>query len=182
MTRRAVNDKVVHFVTFFLLTTCFYWILDTSRRRTLNFTLLVCTAGLGLGFEIVQGFLPNGREFDFYDIIANITGSLAGAGICSWYHMRMLERKRLAKNYQVVPGDEDLELGEDLGPQESGITPAIAEPTLDQEVDNWDENVEDDDAWDEDEHATGTESVEGDGLTPSASSADAEIETTKRAD
>ena len=87
--------------------------------------------------------------------------------------MRMLERKRLAKNYQVVPGDEeaDLELGEGMGAQESGTTTvAPAAPTLDDEVDNWDENAED--AWDEEEHATGTDSAEGDGLkTPSASSA-----------
>lgn len=88
--------------------------------------------------------------------------------------MRMLERKRLAKTYLAVPGDEDadLELGEGVGAQESGTTIADlpAPQTLDEEVDNWDENAED--AWDEEEHATGTESVEGDGpKTPSASSA-----------
>jgi len=128
---------------------------------------------LGVGSEILQGFLPNGRTFDFYDIIANIVGSLGALALSSWYHMRMLERKRLAKNYQVVPGDEeaDLELGEGVGVQESGTTTvAPAPPTLDDEVDNWDENAED--AWDEEEHATGTDSAEGDGLkTPSASSA-----------
>lgn len=99
--------------------------------------------------------------------------------------MRMLERKRLAKHYQVVPGDEeaDLELGEGVGTQDSGTTSAApAAPTLDEEVDNWDENLED--AWDEEEHATGTDSAEGEGLkTPSASSAgDAEAEPKKRTD
>ena len=99
--------------------------------------------------------------------------------------MRMLERKRLAKNYQIVPGDEesDLELGEGVGAQESGMTSAApAASTLDEEVDNWDENLED--AWDEEEHATGTDSAEGEGpKTPSASSAgDAEVELKKRAD
>jgi len=180
-----VNDKILHTLTFFVLTTCFYWILDTSRRRNLNYTLIVCTGGLGVGSEILQGFLPNGRDFDFYDIIANVVGSLAAVGLSSWYHMRMLERKRLAKNYQVVPGDEeqDLELGEGVGAQESGVTAPVATgPTLAEEVDNWDENIED--AWDDDEHATGTESVEGDGpKTPSASSTgEVEAETKKRAD
>jgi hypothetical protein len=92
--------------------------------------------------------------------------------------MRMLERKRLAKNYQIIPGDEeaDLELGEGIGAQESGTVVAVA-PTLDQEVDNWDENVEDN--WDEDEHATD----EGDGpKTPSASSAGEAEESKKRAE
>lgn len=90
----------------------------------------------------------------------------------------MLERKRLAKHYQVVPGDEeaDLELGEGVGAQESGTTTVGAGATLAQEVDNWDENAED--AWDED-HATADS--EGDGLkTPSASSGGEGEEAKKR--
>ena len=158
-----------------MLTTCFYWILDTSRRRNLNLTLIVCTGILGVGSEFLQGFLPNGRDFDFYDIVANVVGSLGAIALSSWYHMRMLERKRLAKNYQIVPGEEDVELGEGVGLQESGTTGV--QRSLDQEVDNWDENAPDN--WDEDE-PTGTD--EGDGpKTPSASSGEAE-ETKKRAD
>lgn len=97
--------------------------------------------------------------------------------------MRMLERKRLAKHYQTVPGDDDgehdLELGEGVGPQESG-TVSSASRTLEQEVDNWDENVADN--WEDDEPTTGTE--DGDGpKTPSASSAgDGEPASKKRAD
>ncbi|KAF6829196.1 hypothetical protein CPLU01_08086 [Colletotrichum plurivorum] len=155
-----VNDKVLHFVTFFLLTIVFYWILDTNRRRTLNLTLIVCTGVLGVGSEFLQGFLPNGREFDFYDIIANVVGSLAALGLCSWYHKRMLERKRRSKSYAPVPGedDEDVELGEGhetgvveaSGARDGGDTTAGgAGRTLEQEVDNWDENQVDD--WDEDD-------------------------------
>ncbi|UKZ87153.1 uncharacterized protein TrAFT101_002961 [Trichoderma asperellum] len=143
-----VNDKVLHFVTFFLLTIVFYWIVDTSRRRTLNMTILVCTVILGIGSEFVQSFLPNDRDFDLYDIVANIIGSLLGAGICAWYHKRMLERKRQRKHYDAVPGEdtEDVELGEG---QESGILSASTRSrTLEEEVDNWDENEEDN--WDDD--------------------------------
>lgn len=74
--------------------------------------------------------------------------------------------------------EEDLELGEGVGAQEEGIvglgvaggvaagTGVLASKTLDDEVDNWDENVED--AWDEDGEAVGEEA----GVkTPSASSA-----------
>jgi len=174
----VINDKVLHCIAFFSLTTCFYWILDTSRRRNLNLTLLICTGFLSVGSEILQGFLPNGRNFDFYDIVANVVGSLLALALSTWYHMRMLERKRLAKHYQVVPGDEeaDLELGEGVGAQESGTT-ATATATLDEQVDNWDENAED--AWEEEEQAT---SAEGDGpKTPSASSAgDADVDANKR--
>ncbi|KAK1457210.1 VanZ like family protein [Colletotrichum cuscutae] len=158
-----VNDKVLHFTTFFLLTIVFYWILDTNRRRTLNLTLTVCTFILGVGSEFLQGFLPNGREFDFYDIVANVVGSLAGIGLCSWYHKRMLERKRRTKTYQAVPGEdeEDVELGEG---HETGVVEASGARdggagvgagassggrSLEEEVDNWDENQVDD--WEEED-------------------------------
>ncbi|KAI9829577.1 MAG: hypothetical protein M1819_006082 [Sarea resinae] len=165
-----INDKILHFLTFLILTICFYWVVEASRRRALNFTLVVCTLFLGVGSEILQGFLPNGRNFDLYDIIANIVGSLGGLAVCSWYHKGMLERKRRSKHYQVVPGEDggeggegtaDLELGERAGglePQESGITDAAAitgvgrsTPSLEEEVDNWDENAEDN--WDDEEPA-----------------------------
>ncbi|KAK1757287.1 hypothetical protein QBC47DRAFT_378832 [Echria macrotheca] len=168
----VVNDKALHLVTFFLLTVAFYWIIDTNRRRTLNLTLVVCTLGLGVGSEFLQALLPNGREFDLFDLVANVVGSLAALGLCSWYHKRMLERKRTRKNYTAVPGeegvDEDLELGEGIGvgsggDQEEGVIagssaaatssgpPAAAErtTTLEEEVDNWDENAVD--AWDDDD-------------------------------
>jgi hypothetical protein len=136
---------------------------------------------LGVGSEFVQDFVPNNdRHFDFYDIVANIVGSLAALALSSWYHMRMLERKRLAKTYQIVPGDEDVELGEGVGAQESGTLELGRSPRvpLDQEVDNWDENAADN--WDDDE-PTGTD--EGDGpKTPSASSAGEADEPKKRAD
>ncbi|KAJ5493202.1 hypothetical protein N7539_001948 [Penicillium diatomitis] len=147
------NDKFLHLVTFFLLTAAFYWVVDTSRRRTLHITLLVCTLFLGLGSEIVQGFLPNGRDFDPFDILANVVGSLGAVGLCSWYHRRMLERRRQSRFGLMEGGeDEDVELGtglgrsrdeEGLGPQESGVT------NLEQEVDNWDENAIDN--WDTEE-------------------------------
>ncbi|KAK5661718.1 hypothetical protein OQA88_9818 [Cercophora sp. LCS_1] len=162
-----VNDKLLHVFTFFLLTVVFYWVVDTNRRRTLNLTLLICTLGLGIGSEFLQALLPNGREFDLYDLVANVVGSLAGLGLCSWYHKRMLERKRTRKNYTAVPGDdgdeeieEDLELGEGVGSRRSGdasvgdngttvVAATQRTPTLEEEVDNWDENA--DDPWDDDD-------------------------------
>ncbi|QDS71349.1 hypothetical protein FKW77_002341 [Venturia effusa] len=153
------SDKALHFVTFFLLTLSFYWILEIGRRRNLHITFFTCTLVLGVGSEIVQGLLPNGRIFDPLNILANVFGSLAALALSTWYHKRMLERKRASKHYNLVPGDDeeraegdiDLELGERSGSpnegQENGILPAPTTTTLEQEVDNWDENAED---WDED--------------------------------
>jgi len=147
------NDKFLHLITFFLLSISFYWILDTTRRRTLHLTLIVCTLGLGIGSEVIQGFLPNDRAFDPFDVLANVVGSLGAVGLCGWYHRRMLERRRKSRFGLMEDGNDDVELGvgvgghsmhreEGLGPQESGVT------NLEQEVDNWDENAVDD--WDDD--------------------------------
>ncbi|KAJ4365719.1 hypothetical protein N0V83_008339 [Neocucurbitaria cava] len=83
------------------------------------------------------------RDFDYYDIVANVSGSLLALAICNWYHKRMLERKRAARGYAAVAGEEDrdIELGESLGGQESGVV----RPTVDEELERWDENAED---WD----------------------------------
>jgi VanZ family protein len=161
-----VNDKVLHFVTFFLLTLAFYWIVDTNRRRTLNMTLVVCTLILGVGSEFVQSFLPNDREFDIYDIVANVVGSLASLGLCSWYHQRMLDRRRQRKVYTAVPGEDvgDVELGE--GHETGVVENNDRSRTLEEEVDNWDENAVD--QWDDDDEAAqppaanGTQSEPGD--------------------
>lgn len=149
-----IDDKALHALTFFILSTVFYWILDTTRRRNLNFTLFVCTGVLAIGSEVIQHLLPNGRKFDIYDVVANIVGSLAAIALSSWYHIRMLERKRQAKQYQVVPTDEDvdLELGEGVGAQTNGVEITKPARSLDEEVDNWDENLEDN--WDDDDGQT----------------------------
>lgn len=75
----------------------------------------------------------------------------------------MLERRRRNKHYDAVPGDDlgeedggerDLELGEGVGGQETGRIEASdvqagegAKRTVTEELDNWDENVEDE--WEE---------------------------------
>lgn len=144
------NDKFLHLFTFFLLSLTFYWILDTTRRRALHLTLLICTLGLGVGSEVVQGFLPNDRPFDPFDIVANVVGSLGAVGLCGWYHRRMMDRRRKSRFGVSDGGADDVELGvglsrgeEGLGPQESGVM------SLEQELDNWDENAVDN--WDTDE-------------------------------
>ncbi|MCJ1233099.1 hypothetical protein MMC14_001054 [Varicellaria rhodocarpa] len=165
-----VNDKLLHLLTFFLLTLTFYWILDTTRRRALNITFPLITAFFGIASEFLQAFLPNGRQFDVLDIVANVVGSGAALGICTWYHRRMLERKRKRKFEEgYVPvdgeGEGDLELGEGggIGAQETGVIAGEEE-----------EEDESGEAWDD---IGGEESGSGDGgggergkMTPSSGS------------
>jgi len=158
------HDPTTHRPTNPILQISFYWILETSRRRLVHFTLLFCTAGLAIGSEILQALVPNGRDFDPFDILANVVGSALGLSICSWYHKRMLERKRKNKTYDLVPGEDDadvdLELGEGVVSggaegQETGVVEADAgagaadtgKRSVTEELDQWDENA--DDEWEE---------------------------------
>lgn len=82
------------------------------------------------------------------------------------------------QTYQPVSGEDgDLELGEGMGPQESGeVSGQSQSQSLEVAVENWDENADDD--WDAEEHTD-----EGEGpKTPSASSAGDELDSKKRAD
>ncbi|KAJ9602342.1 hypothetical protein H2200_013197 [Cladophialophora chaetospira] len=172
------SDKALHFICFFLLTAVFYFIFDTARRRVIHLTLVICTLLLGVGSEVAQGLLPNDREFDAFDVLANVIGSLAALGLASMYHRRAAERRRRAK-YSALTGEglegEDLELGEgangtlrDGGDgQETGVTP---HRTVEEELDNWDENAPDE-AWDDDDDTTTTQHTK---VTPSTSSVGSE--------
>lgn len=177
------SDKALHFICFFALTATFYFILDTSRRRVIHLTLIVCTLVLAVGSEVAQGLLPNDRDFDPWDVLANVLGSLAALGLSSAYHRRAAERRRRAKYSSLT--DEGLEgdglelgdatngeLGRPRDPDlEAGIIPATGTRTVDEELDNWDENVPDD-AWDDDDDAT--TSGRNTKVTPSTSSVGSE--------
>ena len=154
-------------------------------------TLVVCTLFLGAGSEVAQGLLPNDREFDAWDVLANVLGSLAALGLASGYHKRSVERRRRAK-YSALTGEgveigdeEDLELGEGMGVgagaggtgsavQETGVV-SIDGPkrTVEEELDHWDENQPDD--WSDEENADITNGVIAK-MTPATSSADSSEE------
>jgi VanZ family protein len=170
------TDKLFHLCIFFALTATFYFILDTTRRRVLHITLFVCTFALGVGSEVLQGLLPNEREFDPWDVLANVAGSLAALGLASAYHRRSVERRRRAKYSALtgegIEGTDDLELGEAgvlSGPSNQNDDDGQQTPkTVQEELDNWDENAEDE-AWDEEDDTTGA-STAGIKITPASSS------------
>jgi len=161
------SDKLVHFTTLFALTLVFYWVLDTSRRRAVHLTLTVCTVGLAVGSEFVQSFLPNDRDFDIFDIFANVAGSLVAVALCSWYHRRMLDRRRTLRRAGAggagggnggggnggggmdADDEDDVELGltqghgRDGDGEDEGVEPRSR--TLEERVDAWDENAVDED-------------------------------------
>jgi hypothetical protein len=116
--------------------------------------------------------VQNGREYDSLDIVANVVGSLLAVGLCVWYHKRMLERKRRAKSLNLSTGLDDVELGEGTSGQESGV---VGASTLEDEVNNWDENAED---WDDDEPQSASNGA-GVGKLPPASAVDGTADSKK---
>lgn len=160
----------------------------------LHFTLVVCPGILGIGSEIAQGVLPNGRVFDLWDIVANLLGSGAALATCVWYHRRMIERRRVNRFGSGSPhegGDggeeEDLELGqraplaqnqdpEDdidaIAPQETGIVSSVQSQSQSKPKPKPKQTIEQElDNWDEnaedDEDEDDDWDVEGDGKSES---------------
>jgi hypothetical protein len=77
------------------------------------------------------------RAFDPLNIVANLAGSGTALALCTWYHRRMLERKRLAKSYQAVAIDE-MEFdqdGEELHDIEAARTTPLTLPPQEVEQD-----------------------------------------------
>ena len=97
----------------------------------------------------------------------------------------MLERRRAARNYHIVPGEQDddeehdIELGHAVAAQqgqESGVIPSSQPLDVTEELDNWDENAED---WDQDDP---TDQRDGQDQKTPVSPTDEAAESKKRSD
>lgn len=66
-------DKVMHLGMFFVLTICFFLAYKVKFIKS-----MLILSIYGVLVEILQGVIPNGREFDFYDVIFNIFGAIIG--------------------------------------------------------------------------------------------------------
>ena len=139
----------------------------------------MCTFALSLGSEVIQGVLPNDRDFDPWDVLANVLGSLMALFLATAYHKRSIERRRRAKYSNLtdplMEPNEDLELGDggnnpNINPVDDGqVVGVVAVPkkTVDEELATWDENAIDDE-WEEDD--AGGASTAGTKNTPASSS------------
>lgn len=91
-----VHDKVVHFVTFFILTAEFYYVFDTAAVRTLRWlTVVICTVGGSVGLEFIQSLVNPARVFDVKDIACNVAGSAMAVALCS------IRRKRTVTSIEL---------------------------------------------------------------------------------
>ena len=81
----AINDKVAHGITFFLLTL----LMSRGFRRFYGYRILVGLALFGLVLELVQYLVP-WRSFSVADWLADIAGIVA-------YHILHLVRVRFVR-------------------------------------------------------------------------------------
>lgn len=72
-------DKWVHFGLFTVL--LFLWRFEFPSAKNYDLLIVLIAALYGFGIEVIQHyFIPN-RSFDLYDILADVTGAIAGVGL-----------------------------------------------------------------------------------------------------
>lgn len=69
-------DKIGHLI--FYSTFSFLWCMSFRRRKIDKINILFFSISFGVLMEICQLYLFNGRSFEYYDIVANILGSIIG--------------------------------------------------------------------------------------------------------
>lgn len=108
------HDKVVHFVTFFILTLELWFLWDRLSARFASFLLVLLAAVIS---EFVQNTVNPNRIFDIYDIYANVAGLTLAFTICILAQLlRKKDRRKRWMNIEmevqpgtgsVTPGSEE---------------------------------------------------------------------------
>ncbi|MDR9398004.1 VanZ family protein [Salibacter sp.] len=78
-------DKIIHFIMYFVL----MWFLIQANIKQVIIPKLkgrailistIVTVLYGVVIEIIQGTVLVGRSFEWFDILANVTGTISGIG------------------------------------------------------------------------------------------------------
>jgi len=108
-----LNDKLLHFICFFIATGVFYFIFDVEedsrriwfwRHSGLIFTAVVCFFFGGIVSEFVQSMLPS-KEFQFGDIVANLLGSTMGLYVAYYLERYYRHRREISRLYRPLHQD-----------------------------------------------------------------------------
>ncbi len=67
------NDKLIHFVAYFILTG---WFVQLYQQQSTRILIVLMSIGLGLLLELMQGTISY-RSFDWIDTLANTLGVLS---------------------------------------------------------------------------------------------------------
>ena len=87
-------DKAVHFSMYFGLSFLACWSYEPDRDRMKPVYLLLAGVFMyGVLMEILQRTMHNGRNFDFKDMIANLTGAVVGILIYRYFDRKRIESR-----------------------------------------------------------------------------------------
>jgi glycopeptide antibiotics resistance protein len=93
-------DKIIHFTMYFvfamLLSLGFYFQKNLKVRIVLIFSFLVSFILAGLT-EIMQHYMIIGRKGDVFDVLANLTGIIAGLWMAGYLNKKATDHKFLSK-------------------------------------------------------------------------------------
>ncbi|ODV63831.1 uncharacterized protein ASCRUDRAFT_5755 [Ascoidea rubescens DSM 1968] len=96
------NDKLLHFVVFFILTSLFYWTIDTNSTKKLRLvTFVSCSITASILSEFFQNIISSTRKFDINDILFNFLGSTLSLLISTFLHKKLIQKKRLDRIDQL---------------------------------------------------------------------------------
>jgi VanZ family protein len=70
-------DKFVHFMLYFVLVTLSLFVFSASKHSN-KIILISIIFAFSFFIEVIQGILPFGRTFSLLDLLANLSGILAG--------------------------------------------------------------------------------------------------------
>jgi len=76
------SDKIVHLLSYFILTLSWFYATQHNFKKTLHKTILIFLLILfGIIIEALQDGLTTYRQADFYDVLANSTGIFLAVAI-----------------------------------------------------------------------------------------------------
>ncbi len=85
-------DKVIHVCMYLGLSFLASWNFDIIHKQMKYiFTLLAGVFMYGVLMEILQRTMHNGRNFDFRDMVANLTGAILGILIYRYFDRKRIE-------------------------------------------------------------------------------------------
>jgi len=91
-------DKVVHICMYLGLSFLACWIYDIGHHRVWFMYMLLATVFMyGVLMEILQRTMHNGRDFDFKDMLANLTGAIIGLIIYKY-----MDRMRIGSSEDAI--------------------------------------------------------------------------------
>jgi VanZ family protein len=85
-------DKVVHICMYLGLSFLACWSFEIRRDRMKPLYFMLVTVFMyGILMEVLQRTMHNGRNFDFRDMIANLTGAIVGILIYRYFDRQRLK-------------------------------------------------------------------------------------------